>query len=151
MMTVRKPPPELIRFLSAYPAPVAELFLKVRAVVLAAAPTANEIIVDAYNAVATGYTFTERFKDHYFVVPQLFISVVIMLAFTYVAADVGLMFLCTLFLVVNFGSLRSTPAQSAVIWTMITAGIAFLFLLTDKPIGLPHGSELDSIWPTPRS
>src|SRR5690349_8175750 len=28
--------------------------------------------------------FTERFKDHYFVVPQLFISVTIMLAFTWV-------------------------------------------------------------------
>ncbi|HEY1859462.1 MAG TPA: DUF1801 domain-containing protein [Gemmataceae bacterium] len=63
MKTVRKPPPDLIRFLSAYPPFVAELFLSVRAVVLTCAPTANEIIVDAYSAVATGYTFTERFKE----------------------------------------------------------------------------------------
>jgi hypothetical protein len=62
-MKVRNPPPELIRFLSVYPAPVAKMFLKVRAAVLGAAPTANEIIVDAYSAVATGYTFTERFKE----------------------------------------------------------------------------------------
>ncbi len=41
--------------------------------------------------------FTERFKDHYFVAPQLFISVAIMLAFTYIAPEVGVMFLCTLF------------------------------------------------------
>src|ERR1700758_1893777 len=31
----------------------------------------------------------ERFKDHYFGVPQLFISTAIMLAFTYVAPQVG--------------------------------------------------------------
>jgi len=89
--------------------------------------------------------FTERFKDHYCVVPQLFISVAIVLAFAYVAPGVGLMFLCTLFLIVNFGSLRSTPGQSAAIWTMIATGIAFLFLLTDKPIGLPHDSHLERL------
>jgi len=50
--------------------------------------------------------FTERFKDHYFVVPQLFVGTAIMLVFTYLAPEVGVMFLCTLFLVVNFGSLR---------------------------------------------
>jgi hypothetical protein len=63
MKKLRKPPPDLIRFLSAYPASVAELFLNVRAIVLAAAPTANEIVVDAYSAVATLFTFTERFKE----------------------------------------------------------------------------------------
>ena len=89
--------------------------------------------------------FTERFKDHYCVVPQLFVSVAIVLAFAYVAPGVGLMFLCTLFLIVNFGSLRSTPGQSAAIWTMIATGIAFLFLLTDKPIGLPHDSHLERL------
>ena len=62
--------------------------------------------------------FIERFKDHYFVVPQLFISTAIMLAFTYVAPEVGVMFLCTLFTVFNFGSLRSTPWQTALAWTV---------------------------------
>jgi diguanylate cyclase len=87
--------------------------------------------------------FTERFKDHYFVLPQLCISVAIMLAFAYIAPEVGGMFLCLLFLVFNFGSLRSTPGQSAIVWTAATFGIAALFLLTDKPIGLPHGNELE--------
>src|ERR1700748_2451842 len=84
----------------------------------------------------------ERFKDHYFVVPQLFISAAIMLAFTYVAPQVGVMFLCTLFTVFNFGSLRSTPWQTALAWTVMTAGLAWLFLLTDKPIGLPHDGPI---------
>jgi diguanylate cyclase (GGDEF)-like protein len=87
--------------------------------------------------------FTERFKDHYFVLPQLCVSVAIMLAFAYIAPEIGGMFLCLLFLVFNFGSLRSTPGQSAIVWTAATFGIAALFLLTDKPIGLPHGNELE--------
>ncbi len=85
----------------------------------------------------------ERFKDHYFVVPQLCISTTIMLAFTYVAPEVGVMFLCTLFTVFNFGSLRSTPLQTALAWTAMTAGLAWLFLLTDKPIGLPHDGVIE--------
>jgi diguanylate cyclase (GGDEF)-like protein len=87
--------------------------------------------------------FTERFKDHYFNVPQLFISMAIMLAFAYVAPEVGVMFLCTLFTVFNFGSLRSTPWQTAVAWTAMTAGLAWLFLMTDKPIGLPHEGPME--------
>jgi diguanylate cyclase (GGDEF)-like protein len=85
----------------------------------------------------------ERFRDHYFVVPQLFISTAIMLAFTYAAPQVGVMFLCTLFTVFNFGSLRSTPWQTALAWTVMTAGLAWLFLLTDKPIGLPHDGGIE--------
>jgi diguanylate cyclase (GGDEF)-like protein len=85
----------------------------------------------------------ERFRDHYFIVPQLFISTAIMLAFTYVAPQVGAMFLCTLFTVFNFGSLRSTPWQTALAWTVMTAGLAWLFLLTDKPIGLPHDGPIE--------
>src|SRR5262249_49826669 len=84
-----------------------------------------------------------RFKDHYFVVPQMFISVSIMLVFAYVAPEVGVMFLCTLFLVVNFGSLRATPPQSAAIWTLVAVGVAFLFLLTDSPLGMPHDNHLE--------
>jgi diguanylate cyclase len=87
--------------------------------------------------------FTERFEDHYFVVPQLCVSAAIMLAFAFLAPEVGGMFLCLLFLVFNFGSLRSTPRQSAIVWTAATLGVAALLLLTDKPIGLPHGNELE--------
>jgi len=97
----------------------------------------------AFYLVLSETGFTERFKDHYFVVPQLLISVAIMLAFTYVAPQVGVMFLCILFTVFNFSSLRSTPWQTAVAWTVMTAGLAWLFLMTDKPIGLPHDSQIE--------
>jgi diguanylate cyclase (GGDEF)-like protein len=87
--------------------------------------------------------FTERFKDHYFVVPQSIISMIIMLVFTSVAPEVGVMFLCTLFVVFAFASLRSTPWQTTVVWTAMALGLAGLFLLTDKPISLPHENYLE--------
>jgi diguanylate cyclase len=87
--------------------------------------------------------FTERFHDHYFVTPQLIVSAAIMLTFTYIVPEVGVMFLCTLFVVFNFGSLRSTARQTALVWTATALGLAGLFLLTDKPISLPHDSYLE--------
>ncbi len=87
--------------------------------------------------------FTERFKDHYFVAPQSIISMAIMLTFSYIAPEVGVIFLCTLFVVFNFSSLRSTPSQTAIIWTAMAFGLAGLFLLTDKPISMPHGTYLE--------
>jgi diguanylate cyclase (GGDEF)-like protein len=87
--------------------------------------------------------FTERFKDHYFVTPQAIVSMAFMLAFTYIAPEVGVMFLCTLFVVFNFSSLRSTPRQTAVVWTAMALGLAGLFLLTDKPISMPHGTYVE--------
>ena len=87
--------------------------------------------------------YAERFKDHYLVVPQTLLSMLIMLAFTYFAPEVGVMFLCTLFVVFAFSSLRSTPWQTAVVWTSMALGLAGLFLLTNKPISLPHGNYLE--------
>jgi diguanylate cyclase (GGDEF)-like protein len=86
---------------------------------------------------------TERFKDHYFVVPQSIISMIILLVFAYIAPEVGVLFLCLLFVVFAFSSLRSTPWQTALIWTAMALGLAGLFLLTDKPISLPHETYLE--------
>jgi diguanylate cyclase len=85
----------------------------------------------------------ERFKDHYMVAPQSSANMMIMVAFTYVAPQVGVMFLCSLFTVFSFASLRSTPSQTAMIWTAMALGLAGLFLLTDKPIAMPHGSHVE--------
>jgi diguanylate cyclase (GGDEF)-like protein len=87
--------------------------------------------------------FNDRFHDHYLVAPTSAVSMTIMLAFTYVAPEVGVIFLCTLFIVFSFSSLRSTPRQTAAIWTAMALGLAGLFLLTDKPISMPHGNHLE--------
>ena len=110
---------------------------------IAPAYAATGLLSVVFYLVLSETGLTERFKDHYFVLPQLCISAAIMLTFAYLAPEVGGMFLCLLYLVFNFGALRSTPGQSAIVWTATTLGIAGLFLLTDKPIGLPNGSQLE--------
>ena len=89
--------------------------------------------------------FNDRFKDHYLVAPQSIAVHGDRAGFTYIAPEVGVMFLCTLFIVFSFSSLRSTPRQTVVIWTAMALGLAGLFLLTDKPISMPHGTYLERL------
>lgn len=85
----------------------------------------------------------DRFQDHYMVAPLSVANMTIMVVFTYVAPQAGVLFLCSLFTVFSFVSLRSTPVQTATIWTAMALGLAGLFLLTDKPIAMPHGSHVE--------
>jgi diguanylate cyclase (GGDEF)-like protein len=89
--------------------------------------------------------FNDRFRDHYLVVPQSLASMMITVAFCYIAPEVSILFLCTLYIVVAFASLRATPRQSAICWTFLALGLAALFLLTDKPLGMPHDSGLERL------
>jgi len=63
MPRVPDPSPDYLRFLRPYSAATRDLALAVRAFVLRQAPGAVELIYDAYNAVAAGYTFTGRASD----------------------------------------------------------------------------------------
>ena len=101
------------------------------------------LVLVAVFAILSEFGVNDRFKDHYLVAPQSTAFMLIALAFTYLAPEVGGMFLCTLFVVFSFSSLRSTPKQTMVIWTVMTVGLAGLFLLTDKPIAMPYGSQLE--------
>jgi diguanylate cyclase (GGDEF)-like protein len=97
----------------------------------------------ACNIALSETGLTERFRDHYFVAPQSIVGMAISLAFIYIAPQVGVLFLCTLFIIFNFASLRSTPWQTAAVWTVMALGLAGLFLLTDKPISMPYGTTLE--------
>jgi diguanylate cyclase (GGDEF)-like protein len=110
---------------------------------IAPAYAASGLTLVIFGIILSEFGFNERFKDHYLVAPQATLCMLIALAFTYIAPEVGGMFLCTLFIVFSFSSLRSTPAQTMVIWTAMTIGLAGLFLLTDKPVSMPHGSHLE--------
>jgi diguanylate cyclase (GGDEF)-like protein len=101
------------------------------------------LIIVASSIALSEIGFNDRFKDHYLVAPQSIINMMVMLAFTWIAPEVGVMFLCTLFVVFSFSSLRSTPRQTAIVWTAMAFGLAGLFLLTDKPIAMPHGNYLE--------
>ncbi|NVN87082.1 MAG: diguanylate cyclase [Rhodopseudomonas sp.] len=89
--------------------------------------------------------FNDRFKDHYFVVQQAIVNLLVMLSFAYAVPEVGFMFLCTLFVVFSFSSLRSTPRQTVVAWVAMTIALAVLFMLTDRPLSMPHGSPLERL------
>jgi hypothetical protein len=64
-MKPRVPPPnrEYLKFLSPFEIRIRDLALATRALVLVEAPDSTELIYDAYNAVATGYSFTGRPSD----------------------------------------------------------------------------------------
>jgi diguanylate cyclase (GGDEF)-like protein len=101
------------------------------------------LLTVACNVVLSETGVTERFKDHYFVAQQSVVGMAISLAFVYVAPQVGVLFLCTLFIIFNFASLRSTAWQTAAVWTLMTLGLASLFVMTDKPISMPYGTALE--------
>jgi diguanylate cyclase (GGDEF)-like protein len=100
------------------------------------------VSVSAYIALSE-FNINDRFRDHYFVVQQSSVSLLILLSFAYLAPQIGFMFLCTLFIVYGFSSLRSTPRQTALAWTMATIGVAALFLITDRPISLPVATPIE--------
>ena len=54
---------QLLEFLAPYGPAITDLTLAVRAMVRKEAPDATELIYDAYNAVAIGYSFTGRPSD----------------------------------------------------------------------------------------
>src|SRR5204863_9675120 len=62
---VRPPTAEYLEFLAPFERRVIDLALAARALVLEEAPDSMELIYDAYNAVATGYSFTGRPSDSF--------------------------------------------------------------------------------------
>jgi hypothetical protein len=62
---IRPPKTEYLEFLAPFESRVVDLALAVRALVLEEAPESTELIYDAYNAVATGYSFTGRPSDSF--------------------------------------------------------------------------------------
>jgi len=60
---MRRLPNELREFLSGFAPSVSKLFFATRRVVLEAAPEANELIYNAYNAVTAAYSFSDRLKE----------------------------------------------------------------------------------------
>lgn len=85
----------------------------------------------------------DRFKEHHLVMQQTSVGLTIMLLFLYIAPEVGCVFLCSIFLVFTFAALRSTARQTMIGWTVAAAGLAALFLFTDKPISMPMETPLE--------
>jgi diguanylate cyclase (GGDEF)-like protein len=104
---------------------------------------ASAYVVSAVFLVLSEIHVNDRLKDHYLTGPQNAASSALQLLWLYLAPEVGYLFLCLMFIVFGFGALRMTPRQAAVGWTLLAAGIAFIFLYTDKPIGMPMNGHFE--------
>ena len=60
---IRQPHPRLLKFLSAYDKRIGQLALALRRMVLKEAPTATEMVWDAYSAVTFGFSYSGRLKE----------------------------------------------------------------------------------------
>jgi diguanylate cyclase len=103
------------------------------------------LIIVTGSIAASEAGFNDRFKDHYLVVPTAIVNLTMMIAFSYWVPQVAFAFLCALFIVFSFSSLRATLRQNAVSWTVMTVALAGLFLLSDRPVEMPHGSALERL------
>jgi diguanylate cyclase len=81
--------------------------------------------------------WNDRFKDHYLTVPQSVGSISIQLLAMFLAPEIGFYFALVIFIVLGFGALRMSSRQAGLVWTYATFGLTLLFVMTDKPFGLP--------------
>jgi len=86
---------------------------------------------------------TDRLRDHYLFVPLSLVSITIQVGAIYLVPQIGFYFIAIIFVVLGFGALRMTARQTGIVWAYATLGLAVLFLMTDKPIGIPmaHATE----------
>ncbi len=88
-------------------------------------------------AVLSETHINDRFEDHFLTVYQVGTHVVIQLGFLLAVPEIGYAFLNVLFLIFAVASLRMTSHQALIAWTLTTAGVAPIFILTRIPIGMP--------------
>jgi diguanylate cyclase (GGDEF)-like protein len=87
----------------------------------------------------------DRFEDHYLTIYQTGGHVALQLGFLLAAPEIGYAFLSVLFLIFEFGALRMTFRQAASAWILTTMGLAPIFLLTSKPIGMPVATLIERL------
>ncbi|OPY97751.1 diguanylate cyclase [Bradyrhizobium sacchari] len=84
----------------------------------------------------------DKFSDHYLTVFQISAHMALQFVFLLSAPTIGIAFICVLFLIFAFGTLRMTSPQAMLTWALATAGLAAVFLASDLPIGMPVATRL---------
>ena len=99
-----------------------------------------------YGLLVTGAS--ERFKDHYLALVQTVASSTVMLAFLWLVPQVGILFLCILFVVVGFGSLRLSWREALLCCGAIAVGTGTVLHNTPDIAWLPHATpaEIVLVW-----
>ncbi len=60
---MKKPSPDLTKFLKAYPPELRDVALKARNFLWDRYPDSNELLFDSYNALSIGYSLTDKIAD----------------------------------------------------------------------------------------
>ncbi|MDA9508657.1 diguanylate cyclase [Bradyrhizobium sp. CCBAU 11386] len=84
----------------------------------------------------------DRFTDHYLTVFQISAHMALQFVFLLSVPTIGIAFICVLFLIFAFGTLRMTSAQAMITWMLAAIGLAAVFLASDLPIGMPVATRL---------
>lgn len=84
----------------------------------------------------------DKFTDHYLTVFQISAHMALQFVFLLSVPTIGIAFICVLFLIFAFGTLRMTSAQAMITWTLAAIGLAAVFLASDLPIGMPVATRL---------
>lgn len=87
--------------------------------------------------------FGDQFEDHYLTVFQISAHMALQMVFLLAVPTVGVAFISVLFLIFAFGTLRMTSGQAMITWGLATVGLAFVFLVSNLPIGLPVATRLE--------
>ena len=87
----------------------------------------------------------DRYDDHYLTIYQIGSHVALQLGFLLAAPEIGYAFLSVLFLIFGFGALRMTSRQATVAWSLTTAGLVPIFMLTSAPIGMPVTTPVERL------
>ena len=87
----------------------------------------------------------DRFTDHYLTVFQISAHMALQFVFLLSVPTIGIAFICVLFLIFAFGTLRMTSAQAMFTWAIAATGLAAVFVASDLPIGMPVATRLQRI------
>jgi diguanylate cyclase len=87
--------------------------------------------------------FADGLKDHYLTVYQITSHMTLQLVFLLAVPTIGIAFISVLFLIFAFGTLRMTSQQAMLTCALATSGLAYVFLVSDLPIGMPVATRLE--------
>jgi len=96
-------------------------------------------------AVLSETHFSDGFEDHHLTIAQVLGHVVIQLGFVLAAPAIGYAFLNVIFLIFGVASLRMTPRQATLAWTLTALSVGSIFLVARMPIGLPAVTDTERL------
>jgi len=115
--------------------------------------TDTAVMLYVVSGLATVFAFAllsevhvnDRFRDHYLTVPQGLANIAVLMAAIVMMPAIGFYFVCIIFIVLSFATLRMSPVQGSCIWAFASLGMTAVVFSFDHVIGLPNASMTERI------